>query len=173
MKVWRLILFLLAVAAVAGPAVADGEQPVLRLQGIALEDLTATLTKPLFSPDRQPPVPEAVPEETPQVEVDLSDAETPVAEGTQPPDVTLVGIMIAGNRTLAILRDGQGRVHRLGSGDAIAGWTLTVVDSLSVSLDKGDSRVARRLFANGKEASGTEPVAKDDLKGEPATSLWR
>ena len=172
MKLGQLI-FLAAVASLAGHAAADDEPSVIRLQGIALEDLTATLARPLFSPDRQPPVVEAVPEEASSVETDQSDVETPVAAGTQPPDVTLVGIMIAGNRTLAILRDGQGRVHRLGSGEAIAGWTLTVVDSLSISLDNGDNRVARRLFAKGKEASDAEPVAEGDLKSEPTTNLWR
>lgn len=172
MNRWQII-FLVAATAITGRAAAEDPQPVLRLQGIALEDLTATLAKPLFSPDRRPPIPETVPEEGTQVEADLPDMETPVAEGTQPPDLTLVGIMIAGNRTLAILRDGQGRVHRLGSGETIAGWTLTVLDSLSVSLDNGEHRLARRLFAKGKGASVTEPVAQGDVKDEPATNLWR
>lgn len=167
------LIFLVAATIATGHAAADDEQSMLRLQGIALEDLTATLARPLFSPDRQPPVPESIPEEASQAQTGLSGVETPVAEGTQPPDVTLVGIMIAGDRTLAILRDGQGRVHRLGSGETIAGWTLTVLDSLSVSLDKGDTRIARRLFTKGKETSDAKPVAEDGLKDEPATNLWR
>lgn len=166
----RLSLISMLAVLMAGYAVAQDGTALPRLEGVALDDLTATWTKPLFSPDRQPPVPEV------QEEADTADTvvpEPPIEAGAAPPEVTLVGVVIAGSETLAVLRDSDGRMHRLRSGEGFEGWTMTVVDSLSISLDNGESRILRALFETGHAASSARRIEEKKEENNAPTELWR
>jgi len=161
------LLAMLALAALGSgfSAVAqDGEGDLLLL---AIEDMTATRERPLFSPDRRPPAPVAVVEIKPEpVDVVIASAE-PI--DVDPPSARLIGVLIlSADRKTAILRDETtGAVHRLRSGEELDGWTVTIDDATSITFAGFGETYRRKLFA----AIDRDEESEDE-NAEPS-GLWR
>lgn len=136
------------------------------LEGISLDDLDATRTRPLFAPSRSvtPPPPLPVPAfvQTPE----------PPPAAQEPPRVSIVGIVIGEDQRIAILRDEQtGEISRVRSGQALVGWTVTVVDALHISLELDDEQVNHRLFDKKGTVAGNGVDVEE--AGEAVSGLWR
>lgn len=88
-----------------------------------LESFESALERPLFSPTRRP----------------LDSA--PALDGGAPPrlDVKLVGVVISGDRRIAVLmpRGGKAQELRLNLGQSHDGWTLTAIEPLSATFERG------------------------------------
>lgn len=129
-------------------AAVEEEAPRLDLPDLVLGDYAALAARPLFSAVRRPPPPEA-----PGV---------PVA-APETPDLLLglyeiAGVIQLGDRTLAMLRDPDGRLIRIRAGERIksAKGEAEVLEITLESLtfrDAGETVVAR---VQGAEGSGSE-----------------
>lgn len=131
---------------------------------LSIEEMTATRERPLFAPDRRPPVPEPVPVVEPEsVEMVVASAD-PVE--VEPPSARLIGVMIlSADHKTAILRDDRtGAVHRLHSGDKLDGWTVTIEDATSITLAGFGETYRRKLFA---------AIGRDEDVEEEPSGLWR
>ena len=133
-------------AAEAEPA---GEAPAATLvnpnplSSLNLEGLEATRSLPLFTPSRTAPMVEAPVEE----EVVAAPVEPQVEPEAPPPDLQLVGIVLADSFQTALLRNpSTGEVLRLNSGDEFEDWALKIVDARSVELRKGDQVQGLKMF---------------------------
>ena len=112
-------------------------------------DLSETLERPLFSPTRrkyQPPLAE---------ETAPPDAPTPVEVPAQPAPVVaapkLLGVTINGDEVAALLQSPSTpnpAWHRMGAG--VDGWTITEIDSNSVTFSNGYNREVRTLYDMGE-----------------------
>ena len=93
----------------------------------SLERLSATVDRPLFSPSRRPP-----PGPVAQA------PEPPVPPAPPPPHLVLSGIVMDGERALAVVRVGaQKKILHAQIGDNIDGWTVSQIEGrkLVLSLD--------------------------------------
>ena len=105
------------------------------LQGLSLDRLSASRDRPLFSPDRRPPAPPPPPVERAP--------EPPPA----PPDVTLLGIVVDGERTRAIVRSGTAKIERVQIGDDFSGWKVSQIEGRRLLLSLDDRSVTFTLFS--------------------------
>lgn len=98
----------------------------------ALESLAATRDRPLFSPTRKPPGPEAG--EVNAAAVDIA-------------NLVLLGTLTApgGGRALLRLPDGQTGPW-LGVGDTAGGWRVVSIDKDSVEIEAGGRRLELTLY---------------------------
>jgi len=97
------------------------------LEAQPLDRLSATRDRPLFSPTRRPtPPPPPPPPEQP-----------PVAVVPQPPNLTLVGIVLDDEGARALIRSSATNADRVQIGDDIGGWKVAQIDGrrLVLSLD--------------------------------------
>ena len=97
------------------------------LEAQPLDRLSATRDRPLFSPTRRPiPPPPPPPPEQP-----------PVAVVPQPPNLTLVGIVMDDEGARALIRSSATKADRVQIGDDIGGWKVAQIDGrrLVLSLD--------------------------------------
>lgn len=116
----------------AGPAGLPTGNP---LAGVRLAELADTVGRPLFEPSRRPfersrPAPAAAP--------------VPIAKPAAPPEeprFKLLGVIMDGSRSLALLATGDGRSQRLEVGDAVDGWQVDSIKLSEVVL----SRSGRKL----------------------------
>ncbi|CAA7621448.1 hypothetical protein [Magnetospirillum sp. UT-4] len=77
----------------------------------------AMVERPLFAPTRRPAA--------------------PAAAAAAAVELELVGVALAGERRLALLRrKGETRIHRLAEGGALAGWRLDAVAPGTASLSR-------------------------------------
>ena len=104
------------------------------LWAIPLSALTATRTRPLFTPSRRAPapvvasVPVAVPRPPP----------APPPAVPQHPDLTLVGTVAGENEGMAVFIDTATRdTVRLRTGEGHSGWILQSVERRAATLQKG------------------------------------
>jgi hypothetical protein len=88
-----------------------------------LEDFSAILERPLFSPTRRPPAEGVAAVVAPE----------PVLQ------VTLVGVIISSEEQIAIikLKDGN-RFARLSLGDSFEGWILETIEPSRITFRRGD-----------------------------------
>ena len=98
----------------------------------ALESLAATRDRPLFSPTRKPPGPDAA-----DVSAAAGDAANLVLLGT----LTAPG----GGRALLRLPDGQTGAW-LGVGETAAGWRVVSIDKDSIEIEAGGRRLELTLY---------------------------
>ena len=104
-----------------------------------LSTLTETVERPLFSTSRRAPQP--LPEPEPVVEAPVA---TPAAP---PPSMTLQGVMLAGDRSAALLRrDDTGETVTLHEGDNLTGWQVERIAAGSVTLSGPDGAAELPLF---------------------------
>lgn len=157
--------FILLLSAMACSAAARGDELGRSATTLAnplaaqpLDQLAATLDRPLFSPSRRPPP-------APQSFVQ---APAPAALPSSPPIVVLLGVVMDGETARAVVRAGADkRLLRAQMGDDIDGWKVVQIDGRKVVLASQDGRFATyRLFteergapgANGGAASGNSQI---------------
>src|SRR6516165_5471219 len=104
------------------------------LQALSLDRLSAARDRPLFSPDRRPPAPPPAPV-----------AAAPPAPAP-PPDVTLLGIVVDGERARAIVRSGGAKIERVQIGDHIGGWEVSQIEERRLLLSLNDRSATFTLF---------------------------
>jgi hypothetical protein len=105
------------------------------LWAIPLSALTATRTRPLFTPSRRAPAPvvASVPVVAPRP------PPTPPAVIPQHPNLTLVGTVAGENEGIAVFVDPATRdTVRLRTGEGHSGWILQSVEKRTATLQKGD-----------------------------------
>lgn len=101
------------------------------LASLRLSDLTETLERPLFEPTRR-----AIRNEVPPPKPVITVERPP----PPPPSFKLLGVIISGDRSLAVLNADDGGMHRLGVGDSLSGWEVLAVDLDSVVIARGSER---------------------------------
>jgi general secretion pathway protein N len=109
-----------------------------------VEELTATLDRPLFSPGRRPPAPPPPPP---------VQAAAPPPPPPSPPNLILLGVVMDGEGARAIVREGaEKKVLRAQIGDDIGGWKVSQIEGRKVVLSSLDGRFATfRLFSDDRE----------------------
>ncbi|MHA1152893.1 MAG: hypothetical protein ACTSQ7_09565 [Alphaproteobacteria bacterium] len=89
----------------------------------SLEDFSAILERPLFSPTRRPPVQGVAAVDAPESRI----------------QVTLVGVIIASEEQIAIVRlSDASRFARLSVGDSFQGWILETIEPSRITFRRGD-----------------------------------
>ncbi len=143
-----------APAAAPAPAAAEGETD----KGLpALEDLTATRERPLFSSTRRPPEAEPPPQ-----------AAATIVEAASMP-FELVGIVLGADMSAAIFRNTDTKEEtRVPKGDKIGDWSVDDISDRAVVLRGRDKRVRMRLF-NEASAPGVQ-VGRVGEDGKPVES---
>ena len=124
-------------AKTAAPAPAPATQSVSDLP--ALDDLSATRERPLFSSTRRPPEVEAP-----------TQAAAPITEAASMP-FELVGIVLGSDMSAAIFRNTDSKEEtRVSKGEKIGNWSVEDVSERAVVLQGGEKRVRMRLFDESK-----------------------
>jgi hypothetical protein len=170
MRVSQLLLALLALAGTLQFASAQetGEAPPALvnpnpLSSLNLESLTATRSLLFFTPSRTAPMVDAPVEE----EVIAASVEPQVEPDAPPPDLQLIGIVLADSSQTALLRNqSTGEVLRLTSGDEFEEWAVKIVDAVSVELRRGDRVQGLKMF----ETFPAPPFAGNSM-GQPGEML--
>ena len=127
-----------------------------------LESLEATRSAPLFTPSRTAPAVEAPPEAEP-TPAEPEPAPEPVAT---PPQLQLIGVVVAGDEEVAILSDqASGEVLRLRPGEEHQGWTLKILDGQSVEFIQGEERQKLTMFTDFPD-----PPPQPDRQTDPEYS---
>ncbi len=104
------------------------------LWAIPLSALTATRTRPLFTPSRRPPAPVVA-----SAPVVAPPPPPPPPAGPQHPNLTLVGTVAGVNEGVAVFIDTTSRdTVRLRTGQGHSGWILQSVERRTATLQKGD-----------------------------------
>ncbi len=116
------------------------EQPTVAnpLEAQPLDRLSATRNRPLFSPTRRPtpPPPPPPPEQA------------PVAVVPQPPNLTLVGIVLDDEGARALIRSSATKADRVQIGDDIGGWKVAQIDGRRLVLSFDGRFATFTLFSN-------------------------
>jgi len=128
-------------AAQAPPKKAAGEIRELP----PLEDLSATVERPLFTRSRRPP---KAPAPT------VSDA-APVSVPSEDAPADLTGIVSGPERTYAILTSRTTKeTHHLGTGETIDDWSVQEIGPRHVVLRRGPGSMRLELFAEKEPGEG-------------------
>jgi hypothetical protein len=149
-----LITALGGIAAGDGVGAADAPSLANPLAAQALDSLTATRERPLFSPSRRPPPP-------PPAAVQRT-APKPI----DPPRIVLLGIVTEGGEARAVLRAGSSsKVVRARLGDDVGSWTVTQIEPRRLTLSHDDRTVTYALFAgnSAKNAAQRPPPAAAEV----------
>jgi hypothetical protein len=103
------------------------------LWAIPLSALTATRTRPLFTPSRRPPAPVVA-----SVPVAAPRPPAPPPPVPQHPNLTLVGTVASENESIAVFVDPTTRdTVRLRTGEGHSGWILQSVERSAATLQNG------------------------------------
>jgi hypothetical protein len=150
-----LIALLTVLAPVGGGAgAADAPSLANPLAARALDGLTATRERPLFSPSRRPPPP------PPPV---LASVQSIEVKPIDPPSIILLGIITEGGQARAVLRTpSSNKVVRARLGDEVGNWTVTGIEPRRLVLSHDDRAVSYALFAGNR-------ATKAAGRGSPAT----
>jgi hypothetical protein len=157
----RLAAGLILVGAPGHGAAQEGAAEAARLNPLSSlrpSDLRSFRERPLFTPSRKPPpVAPSLPERTPVA------AETV----NEPPNVRLTGIIQGPVAATAVLeRPDAGGKSTVRIGDAVDGWIVTAIDSISIKLASGTRQREYRLFARSSlPVSGPDHAAVPDPDG--------
>jgi hypothetical protein len=123
----------------SGPETHAAEAPASPLAAQPLARLSATRSRPLFSPTRRPPAPPPV----------LAAAPPPPPP---PPDVALLAVIMDGEDARAVVRAGP-KVRRVQIGDDIDGWKVGQIEARQLVLSL-DDRSAKYAMFTGNRATG-------------------
>jgi hypothetical protein len=149
-----------AVAEEQGPATAKLSNPVAAQ---SLDQLSATLDHPLFSPSRRPPAPPPPP--PPPAEP----AAAPPPPPPPPPDLVLFGVVMDGEGARAVVRAGADRkLLRAQIGDDIDGWKVSQIEGRKVVLSLDGRFATFTLFSSDREKR--EAAGAPMPAGEPKNS---
>ncbi|MGF1631835.1 MAG: hypothetical protein ACFCUT_20350 [Kiloniellaceae bacterium] len=134
----------------AGPGAAP--EPGLRMP--PRNTFAQLATRPPFSPSRRPP--RAKPAPVPVVQKQEQEAPRPVDE----PQVTLVGIVINADKSIAMVRKtGVVELLRLGKGETLDGWLVEGVLPNRLVLSHGEKLLELEL-TEGAQGNGGASEAK-------------
>jgi hypothetical protein len=114
------------------------------LPSLKLDALTATRDRPLFSPDRRKPAP--LPPPRVAVAPDPLASQLAEAQASQPPDLTLTGIITDPMGTIILLRRDSSEVVTMRSGDSVGPWRVIVDSNSSVKLADGKKEFKLEMF---------------------------
>ena len=118
----------------------------------ALDKLSTTLDRPLFSPSRRPPAPPPPP---PPV------AQAPPPPPPPPPNLVLFGVVMDGEGARAVVRAGADRkLLRAQIGDDIDGWKVSQIEGRKVVLSLDGRFATFTMFSDDR--------AKSDAARAPA-----
>jgi hypothetical protein len=117
--------------------------------GQTLDDLSAARERPLFSPDRRPPLAATPPAGPPP-------PRTAAAPAPSAPDIRLFGIVTGREVRHAVIGASGDRILRLKVGDAVGGWSVSAIERRQVTLTLGAQSVTLSLFSG----TGAAPVAE-------------
>jgi hypothetical protein len=165
-----LLYWTTAALAADAPAPAQDSSGVMLSNPLAaqsLERLSATVDRPLFSPSRRPP---ASP---------VAKAPEPLAPPA-PPDLVLSGIVMDGERALAVVRVGaEKKILHAQLGDDIGGWTVSQIEGrrLVLSLDGRfatftlfNREIDQRISGDGTASKASDrPLQLQQKKSSPAS----
>jgi hypothetical protein len=160
-------------AALAADAPAQDSSGVMLSNPLAaqsLERLSATVDRPLFSPSRRPPASTASP---------VAMVPEPLAPPA-PPDLVLSGIVMDGERALAVVRIGaEKKILHAQLGDNIGGWTVSQIEGrrLVLSLDGRlatftlfNHEVDQRISGDATASKASDrPLQLQQKKSSPAS----
>jgi hypothetical protein len=148
-----VLVLVLSSAVMGGDAVSVADVPSAArdnpLAAWALDLLSDTRDRPLFSLRRRPPPPPA----PPPPESVASAPETP------PPNIALLAIVSDDGVAHAVVRTAEHKAICARLGSEVAGWTVTHIEPRRLMLSFGDRAVSFALFAgmNGKNTKTREP----------------
>jgi hypothetical protein len=126
------------------------------LEAQPLDRLSATRDRPLFSPTRRPtPPPPPPPPEQP-----------PVAVVPQPPNLTLVGIVLDDEGARALIRSSATKADRVQIGDDIGGWKVAQIEGRRLVLSLDGRLATFTLFSND---NAEQPPRNADAPAGDAT----
>jgi hypothetical protein len=163
-----LFVGLLGSALAAGAAAtAEQQQPAATLANPvaaqALDQLSSTLDRPLFSPSRRPPAPPPPP---------VALAPPPPAPPPPPPNLVLFGVVMDGEGARAVVRSGADKkLVRAQIGDEIDGWKVSQIEGRKVVLSLDGRFATFMLFSDDRGKSDTGPAP--GVSGEPKNSRQR
>jgi hypothetical protein len=151
-----VLLWSVIMLGAAAPALAQDQPaaaPVNPVAAQALDKLSTTLDRPLFSPTRRPPAPPPPP---------IAQAPPPPPPPPQPPNLVLFGVVMDGEGARAVVRNGVDRkLLRAQIGDDIEGWKVSQIEGRKLVLSSLDGRFATyTLFSDDR--------AKSDAASAPA-----
>lgn len=125
----------------------------------SLEQLSAIVDRPLFSPSRRPPAPPPAPPPIVQ-------AAEPPPPPPPPPNLVLFGVVMDGEGARAVVRAGADKkTVRAQIGDEIDGWKVSQIEGRKVVLSLDGRFATFTLFSDDRGKS--EPVAGSAPVGEP------
>ena len=123
------------------------------LWAIPLSALTATRSRPLFTPSRRPPAPIVV-----AAPVAAPPPPPPPPPAPEHPNLMLVGTVAGEGGSVAVFIDNATRnAVRLRTGESHGGWVLQVVDHRTVTLQKGSQTETLEL-PKPTDTKGPTPV---------------
>lgn len=135
----------------AAATVGEASPKANPLWAIALENLSATRERPLFSPSRRPPAPPPVA----AAPVDIEPPPPPPPGPPEKPNVTLVGVVRGDSQDIGIFINQMDQsVVRLRVGQEDRGWVVHSVDIRAATLRKDNQQV--RLELPARDATGPE-----------------
>jgi type II secretory pathway component PulC len=155
-----LLLWTIVVLRATVPALAQDQPaatPANPVAGQALDKLSTTLDRPLFSPSRHPPAPPPPP---------VAQAPPPPPPPQPPPNLVLFGVVMDGEGARAVVRAGADRkLLRAQIGDDIEGWKVSQIEGRKVVLSLDGRFATFTMFSDdraksdaaGTAAPGSEP----------------
>jgi hypothetical protein len=152
-------VFCILLVAALGSDAAVAEQQQLSAAALSnpvaaqsLDELSATLDRPLFSPGRRPPAPPPLP---------AVQAAAPPAPPPSPPNLILFGVVMDGEGARALVRtSADKKILRAQIGDDIDGWKVSQIEGRKVVLSLDGSFATFTLFSGDH--------GRQDAAGGPA-----
>jgi general secretion pathway protein N len=132
------------------------------LWAIPLSSLSATRERPLFTPSRRPPAPQAVAGPPPAVPI----AAAPPPPGPERPQLTLVGAVVGDSGGIAIFLDQTtNSIVRLKTGESHSGWKLRSVRGREALFERNSETLILALPAPGAVAPPGAPATTPGTPG--------
>jgi hypothetical protein len=159
------------------PALAQDQPAVAAANPVAeqaLDKLSTTLDRPLFSPSRRPPAPPPPP---------IAQAPPPPPPPPPPPNLVLFGVVMDGEGARAVVRTGADRkLLRAQIGDDIEGWKVSQIEGRKVVLsldgrfatftmfsdDRAKSDAARAPAPGGEPNNPQRQIQAQQMSPQPA-----
>lgn len=113
-------------AAIDKPDIAPAGSDTLAIEMPAPEILNDIVDRPLFSESRRP------------FEPAVEERPTTMSAGREPLSLQLVGTMLSGETSLALLKQMDGGLKKLQRGEEIDGWRLDLIDHDRIRLMRND-----------------------------------
>lgn len=120
-------------------------------------DYAVVSERPIFFADRRIPAPDLTVDA--EADAEVMSEETMPEERTPPMDVQLLGTVITGAVTLALLEPVGGKPQRVAVGDLVAGWTIEDIQPELVRLSGADGERQLKIERSSSR-SEAKPVTR-------------